>query len=66
VLACGACGELGCWPLYAAVSVGGESVTWSAFEQPHRRDRDYTGLGPFEFDREQYQAAVERLLAQIN
>jgi hypothetical protein len=66
VLACGDCGELGCWPLYAAVTVEGDSVVWSDFEQPHRSDRDYTGFGPFEFEREQYEAAVERLLTQIN
>jgi len=66
VLACGDCGELGCWPLHAAVTIDRDSVTWSEFEQPHRRDRDYTGFGPFEFDREQYDAAVGRLLAQIN
>jgi hypothetical protein len=66
VLACGDCGELGCWPLYSVVSVDDDSVTWSEFEQPHRRGRDYTGFGPFEFEREQYEAALEGLLARIN
>src|SRR5579884_1504765 len=32
------CGEWGCWPLLAEVSVNEESVTWGRFEQPHRRD----------------------------
>ncbi len=52
-------GELGCWPLVAAVEQDDEVVRWSAFEQPHRGGRDYSGFGPFVFDRHDYDAAVE-------
>ena len=60
------CGESGCWPLYATVSVGRRVVQWSDFEQPHRRDRDYSGFGPFVFNRRQYEAETEGMSAAIN
>ena len=52
------CGEVGCWPLTARVTVTSESVTWSNFEQEHRLSRDYNGFGPFVFDHAQYAYAV--------
>jgi hypothetical protein len=52
------CGEVGCWPLMARIRAEGESVVWDSFEQPHRKDRDYSGFGPFVFDEEQYRGAV--------
>ncbi len=58
LLGCGDCGEVGCWPLEAAVVVTDDAVTWAGFRQPHRPDRDYTGFGPFVFDRRQYEQAV--------
>ena len=57
VLACD-CGEMGCWPLLVNIDAGPETVTWSAFVQPHRPGRDYSGFGPFVFDRDQYDAAL--------
>jgi hypothetical protein len=60
LLACG-CGEWGCWPLMASITVNAESVTWDAFEQPHRPGRDYSGFGSFRFARRQYDAAVDVL-----
>ena len=58
VLGCN-CGEVGCWPLGVEISVTDDMVTWSKFEQPHRPDRDYTGLGPFRFHRSYYARAVQ-------
>lgn len=58
LLGCGDCGEVGCWPLDAAVVVTDDGVTWMGFRQPHRPDRDYTGFGPFVFDRYQYEEAL--------
>ena len=52
------CGEVGCWPLIARVKAEGQSVVWDSFEQPHRRDRDYSAFGPFVFDEKQYRQAV--------
>ena len=59
-----ACGEPGCWPLLATVTVGSAQVIWSGFEQPHRRADsagghwDYGGFGPFVFERAAYDAAL--------
>lgn len=58
------CGQPGCWPLLATVSVGPTRVTWSDFEQPHRRADsagghwDYGGFGPFVFERGAYDEAL--------
>jgi hypothetical protein len=59
------CGEVGCWPLSARVSVVGERVVWSDFSQPHRAQRDYSSFGPFEFDRAQYDAAVHEAVVDL-
>jgi hypothetical protein len=60
VLGC-QCGEVGCWPLLARITVGEESVTWDSFQQPHRKERDYSGFGPLVFDAQQYREAVAGL-----
>jgi hypothetical protein len=66
VLGC-ECGESGCWPLLCLIQAGLTRVTWSQFEQPHRtveRSKNpwrYDELGPFEFDRSQYELALEAL-----
>lgn len=52
------CGEVGCWPLEARVTVDGDRVTWSHFAQSRRPAWSYAGFGPFVFDRDQYEAAV--------
>lgn len=58
------CGVTSCWPLVSTISVTPTTVTWSNFEQPHRRPGsaavfwDYSGFGPFVFDRAQYEAAL--------
>ncbi|MFD0740740.1 hypothetical protein ACFQ1L_01260 [Phytohabitans flavus] len=59
------CGEWGCWPLTARIAVTERSVTWDAFEQPHRPTRDYAGFGPFRFERRRYDAALEGLCLEI-
>ena len=66
VLGC-ECGEPGCWPLVCLIQAGPTSVRWSQFEQPHRsikRSKSpwrYDELGPFEFERNQYERALETL-----
>ena len=52
------CGEWGCWPLLATVELTEATVTWQDFEQPYRKSRDYSGFGPFEFDRHEYLSAL--------
>jgi hypothetical protein len=65
LLGCGSCGEVGCWPLLARVEMGVEEVWWDSFEQPFRRQRDYSGFGPFVFAAKQYREAVESLWYEI-
>ena|SRR5687768_8236083 len=66
VLGC-ECGEPGCWPLVCLIQVDRDRVLWSSFEQPHRSGEGnravwlYDSLGPFEFARDEYEAALEEL-----
>ncbi|WP_435736288.1 hypothetical protein V5D56_16050 [Cellulosimicrobium sp. PMB13] len=60
ILACD-CHEAGCWPLEATIAVDEDTVTWSGFSQPHQPRWDYGRLGPFAFDRAQYDDAVDRV-----
>jgi hypothetical protein len=55
------CGEVGCSPLLARVTVDNETVTWDEFEQPTRPDWDYDGFG-FTFERAQYEQALLDML----
>jgi hypothetical protein len=57
------CGEWGCGPVWAWADADEERVRWSRFEQPHHRKqgRDHSGFGSFEFDRDQFEAAVATL-----
>lgn len=54
------CGQWECWPLTAQVEVTDETVTWSAFRNGHRATWDLSALGPFVFDRRQYETALRR------
>jgi hypothetical protein len=47
------CGITDCWFLLARITVGDVTVTWSDFEQFHRRDWRYE-IGPFVFERSAY------------
>ena len=51
------CGEWGCWPLTTSVDVGSSQVVWRGFRQGHR-SWDLSALGPFTFDRSQYESAL--------
>ena len=68
LLICGFCGTWGCWPLEARITVEDERVVWSDFCQPHRSKSKppvwrYDRLGPFVFDRRQYEAELGKMLA---
>lgn len=52
------CGEWGCWPLTATISVGDSTVVWDNFRTGHR-DWDLRDLGPFSFDRVEYEKALD-------
>lgn len=67
IFVCGDCQEDGCWPLSVRIEVDEDTVRWRDFEQPHRRlpgphtqEWTYEGIGPFTFDRRQYEAAIRR------
>ncbi|MFF9172327.1 MULTISPECIES: hypothetical protein [unclassified Streptomyces] len=47
----------------ARITATPKLVTWDSFEQPYRKARDYTGFGPFQFDRHQYDDALRALSA---
>lgn len=51
-----ACGIVECWPFLAEIVVSPSLIVWQHFEQPHRNWR--YGLGPFIFDRAQYESAL--------
>jgi hypothetical protein len=55
------CGEVGCSPLLARVTIDEGTVTWDEFEQPTRPDWDYEGF-EFTFERGQYEQALLELL----
>lgn len=62
---CAGCGDSGCWPMLVRIEVRDDSIRWSDFEQPHRRDSwSYASFGPFVFDRAQYEEALKRFLAE--
>lgn len=52
-----ACGEWGCWPFTAVVTVEEDVVTWSSYRTGHR-DWRYGDLWDLVFDRAQYEQAV--------
>jgi hypothetical protein len=61
LLVCQSCRDEGCWPIYARVVMGGDVVEWRDFEQPHRPERDYSGLR-YTFARPAYDAEISRVL----
>ena len=64
VLGC-TCGEVGCWPLRVRIVETPQRVRWSDFQQPHRPNWSHEGLGPFVFDRTQYDDEVARIRAVV-
>ena len=54
------CGEWGCWPLSARIHLDQNTVKWSGFRNRHRDGWDLSTLGPFVFNREQYQTAARK------
>ena len=59
LLVCAGCREPGCDPVYAAIEVFDDVVVWSEFGQGNVTTR-LPSVGPFVFDRKQYEAAAAR------
>ncbi|WP_329192017.1 MULTISPECIES: hypothetical protein [unclassified Streptomyces] len=57
VLGC-PCGIWDCWPLFTRITATPETVTWSAFHQPHRPAWGELAIGPFAFPRPVYENAL--------
>jgi hypothetical protein len=64
------CGCIGCWPLFARITVSDGRVVWSDFEQRHRGPESclplderwsYGHVRPIAFDLEQYTTAWKSL-----
>jgi len=64
VLGC-SCGEVGCWPLLAAIQLDADCIIWQDFEQPHRLQRDYSAFGPFRFRAEEYRVVIKDLIVRL-
>ena len=68
------CGEADCWPILGRITKTPNTVQWHSFYNPFRLEKylskdkrndgrifipwDYAALGPFEFDRKQYDEAI--------
>ncbi|MGV9556383.1 hypothetical protein [Streptomyces sp. NPDC003522] len=52
------CGVWGCWPLMARIALTPTTVTWSSFRQPYREQWGELAMGPYEFPRDAYEAAL--------
>jgi hypothetical protein len=52
------CGCEGCWPLLVRITVIGDEVIWSDFQQPHRDNWVYPAGLRLVFDRRQYERAL--------
>ncbi|KOT82118.1 hypothetical protein ADK70_25140 [Streptomyces rimosus subsp. pseudoverticillatus] len=57
VLGC-SCGVWSCWPLRTVITVTPETVTWSSFRQPFRKEWGELPMGPYVFDRPAYETAL--------
>lgn len=69
--ACGECGDIGCGALTARIEVRESEVVWSdfGFENNYVEfvDREgYARLGPFTFDREEYESLLRSLTARCD
>ncbi len=64
------CGEPGCWPFEAKITLTETEVVWDEFAQPYRRSKsqssvwNYEAFGPFRFDRTEYERALQSSIAQ--
>jgi hypothetical protein len=59
------CGVFTCWPLLATIETDFEEVIWKDFEHPYHRGRDYSGLGPFVFDWQEYEDRLDELQDRV-
>ena len=61
LFSCKDCEEVGCWSLQVRIESEGDAVVWTEFRQPHRPNWRYRSLGPFRFERTEYERALNEL-----
>lgn len=54
------CGFAGCWDFVCRMTFSENTVTWSDFEQIHRKKWDYSELGKLVFGRKAYEAQLSQ------
>jgi hypothetical protein len=65
------CGAYGCWPMLVNITIDGNVVTWSDFEQPHRTSEsvtlfwDFSEFPSFKFSLAEYMKALNHAISQI-
>lgn len=64
---CPECADIGCGVVSLVVERGGETIVWRDFGyennyEPGVRKEGYEGVGPFAFDRAEYERALKRAL----
>ena len=59
------CGDTGCWPLTAKITIGDDTVLWEGFRTRHRA-WDLAALGPFTFSRHAYDAALTSPTSEVS
>lgn len=65
VLGCD-CGDVGCRPFKVGIELTQEAVTWAVVPRMHPNGLlEDQVLGPFEFDRHQYESAVRDLISRL-
>jgi len=55
------CLDEDCWPLVCSMEKRDDYIIWHEFFQPHRRQWDYSGFGPFGFKKRQLAEALSTL-----
>jgi hypothetical protein len=58
------CGDEDCWPLECTFCRQDDFIIWKDFLQPYRRNWDYSGFGPFAFQKQQFFSELDMLRAR--
>ena len=57
------CLDEDCWPLVCSIEKQEKYIIWYDFLQPHRKQWDYYGFGPFAFEKKQVDEEIASLKA---
>jgi hypothetical protein len=65
ILRCYDCGEPACWSVHTTITVTNNHIQWANFRHARRHAWTYGDLGPFTFDRHQYEAELAGAVASL-